>query len=61
MVRGSKGTIKQVMADAFLLIMAVSLGTISYLVAREVAKRILYIVGTAAARSKPHYAVCCTN
>jgi hypothetical protein len=28
------------MADALLLIMAVSLGTISYLVAREVAKRI---------------------
>ena len=27
------------MADTFLLIMALSLGTISYLVAREVAKR----------------------
>jgi|HubBroStandDraft_6_1064221.scaffolds.fasta_scaffold03658_10 hypothetical protein len=27
------------MADALLLIMAVSLGTISYLVAREIAKR----------------------
>ena len=41
-VRGSRRTFQEMehlMADALLLIMAVSLGTISYLVAHEIAKR----------------------